>query len=88
MRRIATALAALMIAVALAGCGRSDAAAAEEAARAQALLDQRRIAEARLAIKDAIEIRDDEPQFHILRGRIEMAGGLQLNRAEPPLGAR
>lgn len=57
----------------LGGCGRSDAAAAADAARAQALLEQSRIAEARLAIRDAIEVRDDEPQFHILRGRIEMA---------------
>lgn len=57
----------------LSACTPPVAAAAEDAAEAQALLEQRRIAEARLAIKSAIEIRDDEPQFHILRGRIEMA---------------
>lgn len=57
----------------LSACTPAETAAAEDAAEAQALLEQRRIAEARLAIKSAIEIRDDEPAFHILRGRIEMA---------------
>src|SRR3546814_17024354 len=57
----------------LTACTRPDAAAANDAARAQDLLDQRRFAEARVAIKDAIAERDDEPQFHILRGRIEFA---------------
>lgn len=66
---------ALTFSAALAACGRSDAAAAEEALQAQSLLDQRRFGEARLAINDAIAMRDDEPQFHILRGRIEMAAG-------------
>ena len=65
----------LTISAALTGCGRSDAAAAEEALQAQSLLEQRRLGEARLAINDAIAMRDDEPQFHILRGRIEMAAG-------------
>lgn len=55
------------------GCGRSDAAAARDATRAQELLGERRFAEARMAIKDAIAERDDEPQYHILRGRIEYA---------------
>src|SRR3546814_8215006 len=55
------------------GCTRSDAAAAADAARAQSLLEQRRVGEARLAIGEAIAARDDEPQYHILRGRIEMA---------------
>ena len=73
-------LALLIVLLLLGGCGRSDAAAAADAARAQALLEQHRIAEARLAIRDAIEVRDDEPQFHILRGRIEMA-------AQSPSGA-
>lgn len=59
----------------LAGCGGSAVAAAEDAALAQNLLGQNRIAEARLAIKEAIEQRDDEPQYHLLRGRIEMAAG-------------
>jgi len=66
---------ALTISVALTACGRSNSAAAEEAMRAQSLFEQRRLAEARLAINEAIIIRDDEPQFHILRGRIEMAAG-------------
>lgn len=65
----------LAVSVSLGACGRSDAAAAEDAARAQSLLEQRRFAEARLLIKEAIKARDDEPQFHILRGRIEMAAG-------------
>ena len=60
-------------AIGLGGCGRSDAAAAADAARAQSLLEQRRVGEARLAIREAIAARDDEPQYHILRGRIEMA---------------
>lgn len=60
---------------ALTACGRSDAAAAEEAMEAQSLLEQRRLGEARMAINEAIAMRDDEPQFHILRGRIEMAAG-------------
>lgn len=63
----------------LGACARSDAAAAEDAAEAQALLEQRRFGEARLLIKEAIAARDDEPQFHILRGRIEMAGGSPSN---------
>ena len=60
-------------AIGLGGCTRSDAAAAADAARAQSLLEQRRVGEARLAIGEAIAARDDEPQYHILRGRIEMA---------------
>lgn len=60
-------------AIALGGCTRSDAAAAADAARAQSLLEQRRVGEARIAIREAIAARDDEPQYHILRGRIEMA---------------
>lgn len=65
----------LTFSAALTACGHSDAAATEEAAQAQSLLEQRRLGEARLAINDAIAMRDDEPQFHILRGRIEMAAG-------------
>ncbi len=77
---ILTLISLLVAFLLLGGCTNSDAAAAADAARAQALLDQRRIAEARLAIRDAIAERDDEPQFHILRGRIEMA-------AQSPTGA-
>lgn len=73
--RLAGICALALVMASTAGCERSDAAAAEDAARAQALLDARRYAEARLAINDAIAERDDEPQFHILRGRIEMAAG-------------
>jgi tetratricopeptide (TPR) repeat protein len=49
--------------------------AAEEASRAQALMDQRRFVEARIAIREAISTRDDEPLYHIIRGRIEFASG-------------
>lgn len=59
-------------AIGLGGCGRSGEAAAADAARAQTLLEQRRVGEARIAIREAITARDDEPQYHILRGRIEM----------------
>jgi len=67
---LAVTLAACLL---MSGCGRSDAAAARDALRAQQLLGERRFAEARMAIKEAITERDDEPQFHILRGRIEYA---------------
>lgn len=68
-----TLVAALMASLLMSGCGRSDAAAARDAMRAQELLGERRFAEARMAIKEAIAERDDEPQYHILRGRIEYA---------------
>lgn len=74
-RWLVSLCAALLAASALAGCQGSDADAADAAARAQTLLDARRYGEARLAIRDAIAVRDDEPQFHILRGRIEVAAG-------------
>ena len=59
----------------LSACGASQADADRAAAQAAALLDQRRIAEARLAIGEAISDRGDEPQYYLLRGRIEMAAG-------------
>ena len=64
---------AILAAPTLGACGRSDTAAAQDAALAQSLFEQNRITEARMAIKDAIAQRDDEPQYHILRGRIEYA---------------
>jgi tetratricopeptide (TPR) repeat protein len=73
--QIAAGIILLAATTSLAGCGGSDIAAAEDAASAQNLLGQNRIAEARLAIKKAIEQRDDEPQYHLVRGRIEMAAG-------------
>ncbi|WP_162935659.1 tetratricopeptide repeat protein [Tsuneonella amylolytica] len=39
------------------------------------LLDQRRFAEARQAISAAIATRDDEPDYYLLRARIEFAAG-------------
>lgn len=65
--------AALLAPPMLAGCSRSEAAAAADATRAQSLFEQRRFAEARMAIKEAIAEQDDEPQYHILSARIEFA---------------
>lgn len=64
---------ALVMLMTVAACADSDARGAEAAARAQQLLDQKRIVEARMAINEAIATRDDEFQYHILRGRIEFA---------------
>lgn len=65
--------AALLATPTLSACSRSEAAAAADATRAQSLFEQRRFAEARMAIKEAIAEQDDEPQYHILRARIEYA---------------
>ena len=46
-----------------------------EAANAMAMLEQNRIAAARLAINRALVLKDDVPAFHIARGRIELAAG-------------
>jgi tetratricopeptide (TPR) repeat protein len=59
----------------MAACSDSTASAQEEAAKAQSFLEQNRIAEARAAISDAIAERDDEPAYHLLRGRIEYRAG-------------
>lgn len=72
---VAVAMLLLAAAASLAGCGGSTVAAQKDALQAQTLLQQGRINEARIAIKEAIAQRDDEPQYHILRGRIEMAAG-------------
>jgi tetratricopeptide (TPR) repeat protein len=57
----------------LAGCSNSEEQAAQSAAQAQSLLQQNRIAEARLTIKEAILAKDDVSEYHIIRGRIEFA---------------
>ena len=64
-----------MIILALPAC-RDDAAIADaEAERAQVLLEQDRLAEARIAINGAISAQDDIPDYYIKRGRIEFAAG-------------
>lgn len=70
----------LAFSVLLASCGPSPAEADNLAAQALALLDQNRIAEARLTIGSAIKARDDDPQYHLIRARIEWA-------AQSPEGA-
>src|SRR3546814_2427440 len=59
-------------AIGLGGCTRSAPSAAADAARAQSLLEQRRVGEARLAIGEAIAARDNEPQYTIFPGRLQM----------------
>ncbi|MGB7408776.1 MAG: tetratricopeptide repeat protein [Pontixanthobacter sp.] len=56
-------------------CSSSSESAAEDAALAQSLLQERRVGEARQAINRAIANDDSEPQYHIIRGRIEFASG-------------
>lgn len=56
-------------------CQNRDVDAQAEAATAMAMLEQNRIAEARLAINRALVLKDDVPEFHIARGRIELAAG-------------
>lgn len=73
--QIAAGILLLAATLSLAGCGGSTVAAHKDAEWAQNLLAQNRVAEARLVINEAIEKRDDEPQYHLLRGRIELAAG-------------
>ena len=56
-------------------CQNRDVDAQAEAATAMAMLEQNRIAEARLAINRALVLKDDVPELHIARGRIELAAG-------------
>lgn len=49
--------------------------AARAGTEAQQRLDARDLYGARVAITEAIAERDDDPQLHILRGRIELAAG-------------
>ena len=61
------------------GCSNSDEQAALSAAQAQSFLDQNRIAEARLTIKNAIMAKDDVSEYHIIHGRIEFADDAYAN---------
>ncbi|MFN9716956.1 MAG: hypothetical protein ACK54U_03295, partial [Sphingomonadales bacterium] len=56
-------------------CQDRDVEAQAEAASAMALLEQNRLAEARVAINRALMMRDDVADYHIARGRIELAAG-------------
>ena len=56
-------------------CQNRDVDAQAEAANAMTMREQNRIAEARLAISRALVLKDDLPEFHIARGRIELAAG-------------
>lgn len=67
------AITALVLAAA---CQDRDVEAQIEAANASAMLEQNRIAEARMAINRALILRDDVAEFHIARGRIEYAAGV------------
>lgn len=59
----------------LSACQDRDSEAQEMAGTAMEMLEQDRIAEARMAIRDAIILRDDVADYQILRGRIELAAG-------------
>lgn len=66
---------AVLALVLVTGCQSRDVEAQAEAANAVAMLEQNRIAEARIAINRALLLRDDVADYHIARGRIELAGG-------------
>jgi tetratricopeptide (TPR) repeat protein len=70
--KLTCVIVALFLSVA---CQDRDVDAQSEAATAMAMLEQNRIAEARLAINRALLLKDDVPEFHIVRGRIELAAG-------------
>lgn len=59
----------------LSGCGQNAEAAAQAAAEAQFHFQSNNLPAARQRIRDAIEERDDMPELHLLRGRIELAAG-------------
>lgn len=71
-RKIFCAVLALVL---VTGCQNRDVEAQAEAANAVAMLEQNRIAEARIAINRALLLRDDVADYHIARGRIELAAG-------------
>ena len=69
----------LISVVLLAACASSQEEAAKKSAQAQSYLEQNRIAEARIAIKEAVSLQDDSPDYQILRGRIEYAANSNEN---------
>ncbi|MEH6757977.1 MAG: tetratricopeptide repeat protein [Parasphingorhabdus sp.] len=62
-----------IVLVMVTACTSSEVEASKLAAQAQSYLEQKRIAEARIAIKQAVSKEDDVPEYHILQGRIEYA---------------
>lgn len=53
--------------------------AAEAGLRAQQLLEAQNLYGAKQAITEALAARDDDPDLHILKGRIDLASGRPLN---------
>ena len=70
-----SAITLLVASCAISGCSDSETDAAQYAAQAEILLDQNRLFEARQTIGKAITARDDVPEYHLLRGRIEFKAG-------------
>ena len=75
LTKLASATVLLLFSNVVAGCSNSEADAAQFAAQAEILLDQKRFAEARQTIAKSIAARDDVVEYHLLRGRIEYLGG-------------
>ena len=75
LTKLASATVLLLFSNVVAGCSNSEADAAQFAAQAEILLDQKRFAEARQTIAKSIAARDDVAEYHLLRGRIEYLGG-------------
>jgi tetratricopeptide (TPR) repeat protein len=71
----AMVMCAILALIMTTACQNRDVEAQAEAANAMALLEQKRLAEARLAIARALILRDDVVDYHIARGRIEFAAG-------------
>lgn len=70
--KLACAIVALFLST---SCQNRDIEAQAEAGKAMQMLDQNRIAEARMAINSALMLRDDVVDYHLARGRIELAAG-------------
>lgn len=75
LTKLAAVMLLLLIFTGMSGCSNSESNAAQYAAQAEILLDQRRFAEARQTITKAIAARDDVAEYHLLRGRIEYSAG-------------
>jgi tetratricopeptide (TPR) repeat protein len=72
-------LVALLLAGALGGCSILANDGDEKAQEALALIEQRRIAEARLAIAEAIEANDENPDYYLVSAQIEMVADAPVN---------
>lgn len=69
----------LSLALLAAGCGLLTDTSAQDAQEAVVLLEQRRVAEARTAIADAISQREDKADYHLISAQIEMTAGSSRN---------